>query len=292
MRHRTEKNNFKKRYLLGGLLCVLFVSACNEAPPKTVDTLQQINRLPFNDKDIDLPLYEANEIDLSLFQGTPNAWGEFLEGVKTELDTTEQVIALTFDACGGPNGNLIDEKLIRFLITNEIPSTLFVNARWITENEEIFLELAPNPLFQIENHGTEHKPLSVNGQSAWGIHGTSSPEEALEEIIINHELIFELTGEQPTMFRPGTAFFDDIAVEMLHHLSIQPVNYSILGDAGATFNADQVKEALLEGASPGAVALLHMNQPNSGTADGVIAAIPILQEAGYSFVQLNDFPLK
>ena len=45
----------------------------------------------------------------------PKQWGEFLPGIKTQLDTPEKVIALTLDACGGSNGNQYDASLIYFL---------------------------------------------------------------------------------------------------------------------------------------------------------------------------------
>lgn len=163
---------------------------------------------------------------------------------------------------------------------------MFINERWIIENKEIFLELADNPLFRIENHGTNHSPLSVNGGEAWGISATKSVEEAYEEIMHNHETVKQLTGREMTLFRSGTAYYDEIAVELANALGYEVVNYSILGDAGATFSSDQVKRALLR-AEPGDIALLHMNQPNSGTAEGVRQAIPLLIEQGFEFVLLE-----
>lgn len=236
-----------------------------------------------NQHPLDLTIYEHQK---------PTEWGEFISGVKTKMETNEKAMALTFDACGGEHGSLYDEALMNYLIDHQIPATLFVNARWIKSNEPLFLELAENPLFQIENHGTEHKPLSVSGKSAWGIDGTKSIEDAYEEVLVNHNLITELTGVEPTMFRPGTAFFDNIAVKLLDDLEIEAVNYSILGDAGATFTPEQVTNALVDHAEHGAIALLHMNQPSSGTAEGVKQAIPLLMEAGYTFVRLSEFPLK
>lgn len=236
---------------------------------------------------------DRNQLVLDSYHDqAPTAWGEFIPGVKTKLDTSEKVIALTLDACGGAHGSQYDEELINYLIDHSIPATLFINARWINHNSDQFLKLANHPLFQIENHGTEHKPLSVNGEIAWGIKGTHSIEEAYQEVMTNHHLITEKTGKEPTMFRPGTAYFDDISVRMLYDLNITPVNYSILGDAGATYTSNQVTDALVNQAEPGAIALLHMNQPNSGTAEGLKEAIPQLLDQGYSFVSLSDHPLK
>lgn len=227
------------------------------------------------------------EIDFSSFTQTPNEWGENVSGVKQRFKTDKKEMALTFDACGGKYGSEFDERLIEFLQQEEIATTLFINERWINENKELFIQLAENPLFQIENHGTDHKPLSVSGGEAWGIPATTSPEEVYAEIMNNHETVKELTGINMKLFRSGTAFYDEIAVQLANELGYTIVNFDILGDAGATYSSEQVKNALLQ-AQPGSIALLHMNQPGSGTASGVISAIPLLQKQGFQFVHLSD----
>ena len=93
--------------------------------------------------------------------------------MKTRLATTEKVIALTFDACGSAKGMLIDSRLVEFLEKEEVPATLFINARWIEPNRAWFDRLAANPLFEIANHGQRHKPASVTGKSVYGIEGTN-----------------------------------------------------------------------------------------------------------------------
>src|SRR5690625_3121956 len=123
---------------------------------------------------------------LNQFNRQPEEWGEHVSGVKTRIKTDEKKFALTFDACGGDYGNEYDEDLISYLIEKNIPATLFVNERWIVENENTFIELSSHPLFQIENHGTNHSPLSVNGGEAWGIQATESPKEVYDEIMKNH----------------------------------------------------------------------------------------------------------
>ena len=96
---------------------------------------------------------------------TPKDWGERVAGVKTQLDTSEKVIALTFDACGGPRGSRVDTVLIEFLRKEKIPATLFVSGSWIDAKPAVFKALAADPLFEIENHGLAHKPCSVNGKA-------------------------------------------------------------------------------------------------------------------------------
>ncbi|WP_236939136.1 polysaccharide deacetylase family protein [Evansella clarkii] len=221
----------------------------------------------------------------------PAQWGEQVTGVKNRMDTEEKVLALTLDACGGPYGSGYDEELIDFLREEEIPAVLFVNARWISENEAVFLELSEDDLFTIENHGTDHLPLSVSGGTAWGIKGTGGAEEVIDEVMENQELIYSLTGIWPAFFRSGTAYYDEAAVQIVNDLGLEAVNYDILGDAGATYTSSQVKESLLT-AEPGSIALLHMNQPGGGTAEGVMEAVPLLQERGFEFVHLDDYELE
>lgn len=218
-------------------------------------------------------------------------FSEYVSGVKTRLNTEEKVIALTLDACGGENGSGYDEELLTFLIKNNIKADLFVNARWIDVQQEALVELAKNPLFTIQNHGTEHKPLSITPRSAWGISSTSSQEEIVDEIMTNQQKVYEITGEVPKYFRSGTAFYDDTSVQIAEDLGVQVVNFDIIGDGGATFTKEQVTEEMLK-AKPGSIIILHMNQPQSDTAEGVKEAVLALLEQGFSFVHLNDYELE
>lgn len=67
----------------------------------------------------------------------------------------------------------VSTALLATLQELAVPVTLFWNKRWIDANPDWTRQIAVNPLFQIENHGTLRKPLSVNGRSAYGIAGTA-----------------------------------------------------------------------------------------------------------------------
>ncbi len=217
----------------------------------------------------------------------PQQWGEKVTGVLTKLPTQEKQVALTLDACGGPHGSGYDQELIDYLRQEKIPATLFVNSRWIKANESLFLELARDPLFEIANHGTEHRPLSVNGRSIYGISGTTDPKHIIDEVWENHLLITRLTGKEPRFFRSGTAYYDEIAVQLVEQMGEKVTHFDVIGDAGATFSADQVHHAMKRVKS-GSIVILHMNQPQSGTAEGLKKAIPELKKKGFQFVKLED----
>ena len=238
------------------------------------------------------PVPSAKERLVAAYKNqTPKDWGERVAGVKTQLDTSEKVIALTFDACGGPRGGRVDTVLLEFLRQEKIPATLFVSGSWIDAKPAVFKALAADPLFEIENHGLAHKPCSVNGNKAYGIKGTASVAELVDEIEKNGRKIEAVTGGKPKFYRPGTAYCDEVAVKVAGELGYEVVNYTILGDAGATRPKEKIREALLK-AGPGAIVILHMNQPRSQTAAGLKEAIPLLRQKGFRFVKLSEYPLK
>ena len=221
----------------------------------------------------------------------PKEWGEMVSGVKTRLNTDQKVLALTFDACGSPRGSGYDAKLIRYLESEKIPATLFISGRWIDANHDIFLKLSKNLLFEIENHGLNNKPCSVNGRSVYGIEGTKNSGEVYDEIEQNAIKIQTLTGHKPRYYRPGTAYCDEFCVEVANALGYEVVNFSVLGDAGITYSKEQVKEALLN-TSPSSIVILHMNHPKGETAKGLMEAVPELKKQGFKFVKLSEYDLK
>jgi len=228
-----------------------------------------------------------------LSRDVPQLWGERLEGICSRFETEEKLLALTLDACGGSTpespGFGYDEQIIRLLRKYHIPATLFISGRWASKHPELTKELSADPLFEIGNHGLNHRPASVSGRSAYGIPGTASLEELLEEIGTNGLLLEQFTGEKTRFYRSGTAYYDDVAVRAAACLGYAIGGYSVLGDAGATFSAVQVEKALLQ-SRKGDILLCHFNHPEGETAEGLEAALPELLERGFRFIRLSEIP--
>jgi peptidoglycan/xylan/chitin deacetylase (PgdA/CDA1 family) len=217
----------------------------------------------------------------------PNTWGFGGPGVVRDLPTSRRVIALTFDACGGPGGSGYDQALVSFLRRREVPATLFLNSRWIDANPTAFRQLAAEPLFEIANHGTRHLPLSVTGRSAYGIGGTRNAGEVYDEVAGNQAKLTRLLGVPPRFFRAGTAYSDDVAARIVTAMGDRLVTFSVNGDGGATFTPGEVRSTVT-GAPGGSIVICHMNHPESGTAQGIATAVPYLLASGYRFVRLSD----
>lgn len=220
----------------------------------------------------------------------PREWSETAAGVKTRIATNQKIIALTLDACGS-DGDGYDSVLIDYLIEQKVPAALFISGRWIDKNPGAFKRLAQNPLFEIGNHGLEHKPCSVTGKSIYGLAGTKNAGEVFDEIEKNGEKIAALAGKKPRYYRSGGTYYDEITVKIAEKLNYEVIGFSVLGDNGATYSRSQVKDALLS-ASPGSIILCHMNHPEKETAEGLMEAVPELRKKGFVFVKLSDSMLE
>ncbi|MFA5087493.1 MAG: polysaccharide deacetylase family protein [Candidatus Omnitrophota bacterium] len=220
----------------------------------------------------------------------PQLWSEVIPGIKRRLDSSDKVLALTLDACGSRSDGY-DATLIDFLIKENIPATLFITGRWINKNPGVFKQLARQPLFEIENHGLNHKPCSVSGKSVYGIRGTRSANEVVDEVERNARKIERLTGRKPHFYRSGTAYYDEIGLRIVQALGYQAVGFSVLGDKGATYSKEEIKKALAHVRS-GDIIICHMNHPERETAEGLMAVLPQLRQMGFRFVKLSEYQLK
>ncbi len=217
------------------------------------------------------------------------AWGEFVKGVGIKLDTKEKIIAFTFDACGGKNSAGFDSALISYLKINKIKATLFVTGKWIDSNYKTFLKLSGDSLFEIENHGLNHKPCSFKGESAYGIKGTLDPEAAYDEIEVNAVKIYRITGRKPSIYRSGTAYIDEACVQMAGKMGYSVISYDILStDAMPALPSAEIANTVLKHIHPGAIVIMHFNHPEWNTGKAIQTIIPELLKRGYSFVLLKN----
>lgn len=211
---------------------------------------------------------------------------------KSRLNTRKKVIALTFDACGGPQGSKYDEELIEYLREEKIKATLFINSRWLEKNREIFLELAHDPLFEIESHGYLHKPLAIETTYAYGIKSTGSIAEVIHEVEYSARIIHHYSGSYPRYFRSGTAWYDETSLRIIRDLGYQAVNFTIISRDYSPMTTKERMVKYITSAGPGDIVIMHMNHPSWNTKEALELAVPVLRSRGYSFVKLKQYSIK
>ena len=227
------------------------------------------------------------------FTGIPaGRWGEFVNGVDEKILTQKKIAAFTFDGCSSKNGKGYDKELIDYLHREKVPATLFVTGKWIDSQFPVFHNLSLDTLFEIENHGLNHRPCSIDGQSAYGIKGTSDIGEAFDEIEANARKIEAITNHRPRFYRSATAFIDEACTGMAAKLGIAVVSYQVLsGDAVPFTPKSVIEENVLKNIVPGAIVIMHFNHQEWNTKEAMEKIVPKLRQMGYTFVRLKDYEL-
>ena len=264
------------------IIPLLFISALLQAQHFNERTIKQ---------DSSYQQLKAEIVD-KFKSAQPGQFGPFVKGVDEDIKTDKKIMALTFDACGGPHGSGYDEELINFLRQNKIPATIFLSGLWIDAHPDIVKELAADPLFEIENHGLTHHPCAIDGESKYGIHGTASVGQAVDEIELNARKIEAFTLRKPTYYRSATATTDEACAEIARHLGETIISYDLLsGDAVAGTPTNIIKDNLVHQAKDGAIVIMHMNHPEWNGYEALKQALPEWQQQGFTFVKLELHPL-
>ena len=208
---------------------------------------------------------------------------------RIETPGAEKVVFLTFDACGqGGLSDGYDSVLVKYLIEEQIPVTLFISRRWALKNPQALNSIIENGNnLDIQNHGTQHVPLSSVGDSVYEIKGTNGMKEVYDEVEISSAFFCSKLGKKPDLFRPGTAYSDEQAVHFVNEMGYKVISYSVLGDAGATFKRERIKRNILN-AHSGDIILMHFNHPGSEVFLGVKDAIEELK-GSVKFGLISDY---
>ena len=197
-------------------------------------------------------------------------------------------VALTLDACGGA----FDSDLIRFLIRNRIPATLFATKKWLDKNPMGVAMLKANlDLFDIEDHGENHIPAVIGvGKKVYGIAGEPDVLHLRKEVLAGASAIEQATGVPARWYRGATAEYDQQASDEIRNMGFKIAGFSVNADAGATLKKPQIIERLRH-VHGGDVIIAHMNKPASDTAEGLTVGLAELRQRGFVFVRLDEVDL-
>jgi peptidoglycan/xylan/chitin deacetylase (PgdA/CDA1 family) len=197
----------------------------------------------------------------------------------------DKAVALTLDACGGG----YDEALVRFLIAQRIPVTVFATRRWIDRHPQAVAVLNEHPeLFDIEDHGDRHVAAVIGaGRTVQGVRGSPDLEHLRREVIGGARAIASATGRAPLWYRGATAEYDPHAMRAIGELGYRIAGFSLNADEGATLHKATIVRRLAR-TRPGDIIIAHMNRPESDTAEALAVALPQLRARGFRFITLRD----
>lgn len=180
-------------------------------------------------------------------------------------------IALTFD--DGPSPGLT-EQLLAVLASRDARATFFVTGSAVERAPDLVRSVI-SAGHVVGNHSYDHPEMD-------GL----TPEQMDWQISHTNEVLVQTTGIRPAWMRPPYGRRANGVTEAIRRCdmriamwTVDPKDWSLSATPG------RVTEAVLTGARPGAIILLH---ERAGTVEALPEIIDGLQRAGYSLVTLDE----
>ena len=175
-------------------------------------------------------------------------------------------IALTFD--DGPDYTATP-FFLRLLDANRIHATFFLLASMAARSPGVVKEIAAAG-HEIGVHGWTHRPLLLNG--------TRATHDRLSRA---RDLIADITGEPPVLFRPPYGIMTTAGHLTCHRLGLTPVLWTAWGeDWRSRATPRSIHDTAARDLTGGATLLLHDSDCTSATGSWrrTLAALPAIIE--------------
>lgn len=180
-------------------------------------------------------------------------------------------IALTFD--DGPTGELT-ARLLDGLRERYVPATFFLCGYRVVDFPELVQRMAADG-HELAIHGWRHAYLH-----------TMAREEVREELKGTGDLVEELTGIRPVLFRPPGGLCNETVMEEARDEGLAAVLWSVDPEDWNTHDVEKVVRRVLNKAGDGDILLMHDLSDSSVTA--AFRVIDGLTAKGFQFCTVSE----
>jgi len=212
-----------------------------------------------------------------------SSWGNYFLSAMTDkvrqvpiysVDTEEKKVAISFDATWGAERTL---QILDILDKYNIKATFFLVNIWLEEYPQMAREIARRG-HEIGMHSVSHPHFS-----------TLSQEEIKQELLGNRNLIEQLTGVTPTLFRPPFGDYNNTALETAEELGITTIQWSVDSLDWRDLSAADIFERVMKRIRGGDIVLFHNNGLH--TAEALEDILACLEAEGFQVVPIGELLL-
>ena len=115
---------------------------------------------------------------------------------------------------------------------------------------------------------------------------TLSKEQMIEEIMTTHEAIYELTDEEPILFRPPFGDYNDLLIKTCRELGYYPIQWDIDSLDWKELGVQPVVDTVVRNVKSGSIVLFHNNAKY--VREYLPLVIERLQEDGFEIVPISE----
>lgn len=193
---------------------------------------------------------------------TPSNEGETINKQNVKM------VALSFD--DGPSKTLTIE-LLQILKSNNATATFFIIGNKVNQYKDIILEIY-NAGNEIGNHSYDHSNFTK-----------LSKEQITEQYNKTNELIYQVTNEYPTLFRPP---YGAINNKVKEHINSPVILWSIDSNDWRKMSDEEVINNVLSNLEDGKIILMH--DIHKRTIEVCQILIPKIKDLGYEIVSIKE----
>jgi len=192
-----------------------------------------------------------------------------------KVDTTQQAVGISFDASWGAE---YTEKILDTLDKHNVKATFFLVNIWLKEYPDVAWEITLRG-HEIGMHSTSHPNFC-----------TLSQKQMEDELKENAQMIKEVTGYSPTLFRPPFGAYNNKVIEVTDNLGYQAVQWSKDSLDWKDLSAAEIESRVIKNIGPGDIILFHNNGLH--TAEALEPILCRLEEKGLAAVPVSDLLLQ
>lgn len=191
------------------------------------------------------------------------------------VETQDKKVAFSFDACWGAS---YTPTLLEILKENNIETTFFLTGFWVEKYPEMVKKIAEEG-HEIGNHTYTHPHLN-----------SLSEEEIKTELEKVGNMIFELTGQKPYLFRPPFGEYSNKVITTAQRCNYQTIQWSIDSLDWKELGKEPMVQRVTENLHPGAIILFHNN--GTFTAEALPEIINFVKGEGYEIIPVSELLYK
>lgn len=193
-------------------------------------------------------------------------------------DRSDPAVALTFDACPTSRTDGFDDAIVKFLLEEKVPATMFLSGRWVEAHPKEAIFLARH--FEIGNHGHVHDDARQ---------AEMTYAQALDDIHEAQRVIQEVTGQTPRLYRPPAVRYNDAVLRAARDLGLTTILHDVAsGDPDPNLEASRIVKYVLWKAKPGSIVIFHVNGRGWTTAQTLPDIVSGLRRRGRRLVTVGQ----
>ena len=199
------------------------------------------------------------------------------EGPKAiySVNTEHKQIALTFDISWGEErpGPILD-ILEKYSLQGKV--TFFLSSPWSQDHPDIVKRIA-DAGYEVGSHGHKH----VN-------YSKLSNEEIENQILKAHDILSNLTNQEPKLIRTPNGDFDQRVLKIADNLGYTVIQWDTDSKDWMNPGVNQIVSRVIENVHPGDIILMHASDTCKQTHEALPIIISTLKQAGYEFVTVSQ----